>query len=219
MSASVPPAAAPRRRRKDARPAELTAAALELFVERGYAATRLEDVAALAGVSKGTLYLYFENKEALFQAVVREGLLPALAEGEKLVAGFAGPTDALLREMIGAIWRLVGSQRIGGIPKLVFAEARNFPELAAFYHREVIQRGMALARSVIARGRERGEFAPASVEAAVLVVMAPLLMRMIWNHSFDCCAEAGVADEDYFAAYFDIALHGLPGAGARKGRT
>lgn len=204
MSASVPPAAAPRRRRKDARPAELTAAALELFVERGYAATRLEDVAALAGVSKGTLYLYFENKEALFQAVVREGLLPALAEAEKLVAGF---------------WRLVGSQRIGGLPKLVFAEARNFPEIAAFYHREVIQRGTGLARGVVARGIARGEFAPANVEAALLVVMAPLLMRMIWNHSLDCCAEAGVANEDYFAAYFDIILRGLHGAGAGGSAT
>lgn len=210
---------APRRRRKDARPAELTAAALDLFVERGYAATRLEDVAAQAGVSKGTLYLYFENKEALFQAVVREGLLPALAEAEKLVAGFEGPTDELLREVVGAIWRLVGSQRIGGLPKLVFAEARNFPEIAAFYHREVIQRGTGLARGVIARGIERGEFAPANVEAALLVVMAPLLMRMIWNHSLDCCAEAGVATEDYFATYFDLMLGGLRGAGARKGRT
>ncbi len=211
--------ATPRRRRKDARPAELTAAALELFVERGYAATRLEDVAALAGVSKGTLYLYFENKEALFQAVVREGLLPALAEAEKLVAGFAGPTDELLREVVCAIWRLVGSQRIGGLPKLVFAEARNFPEIAAFYHREVIQRGTGLARGVVARGIARGEFAPANVEAALLVVMAPLLMRMIWNHSLDCCAEAGVANEDYFAAYFDIILRGLHGAGAGGSAT
>jgi AcrR family transcriptional regulator len=201
----------PRRRRKEARPAELTAAALDLFVARGYAATRLEDVAAQAGVSKGTLYLYFENKEALFQAVVREGLLPALAEGEKLLAGFAGDSETLMREVVGTIWRLIGSQRIGGIPKLVFAEARNFPEIAAFYHREVIQRGMGLARGVIARGIARGEFAPTNVEAAILVVMAPLLMRMIWNYSLDCCAAAGVADEDYFAEYFEIVLRGLRG--------
>lgn len=200
-----------RRRRKDARPAELVAAAIDLFVERGYAATRLEDVAARAGVSKGTLYLYFENKEALFQAVVREGLLPAIAEAEQVVAGFEGSTEALLRQVIGTIWRLIGSQRIGGIPKLVFAEARNFPEIAAFYHREVIQRGMGLARGVIMHGIGRGEFAPANVEAAILVTMAPLLMRMIWNHSLDCCAEAGVNDEQYFAAYFDLMLRGLTG--------
>lgn len=208
-----------RRRRKDARPAELVAAALDLFVERGYAATRLDDVAARAGVSKGTLYLYFENKEALFQAVVREGLLPAIAEAEQVVAGFDGSTEALLRQVIGTIWRLIGSQRIGGIPKLVFAEARNFPEIAAFYHREVIQRGMGLARGVIMHGIERGEFAPTNVEAAILVTMAPLLMRMIWSHSLDCCCEAGVDDTAYFDTYFDLMLDGLRGAGTPKGKS
>lgn len=205
-----------RRRRKEARPAELTAAALDVFVDKGYAATRLEDVAERAGVSKGTLYLYFENKEALFKAVVREGLLPALAEAEQLVAGFAGPADALMQVVIDTIWRLIGSQRIGGIPKLVFAEARNFPELAEFYHREVIQRGMALARAVIDHGIARGEFRAVNMDAAILVIMAPLLMRMIWNHSIDCCAAAGVTTESYFAEYFQILLHGLQTPSPRK---
>lgn len=204
-SAKMPP----RRRRKDARPAELTAAALDLFVDKGYAATRLEDVAARAGVSKGTLYLYFDSKEALFKAVVREGLLPALAEGEKLVAGFSGPSDALLREVAGSMWRLIGSQRIGGIPKLVFSEAHNFPEIARFYHEEVIQRGTAMIRSVIERGVASGEFRPANVGAAIHVVIAPVLMRMIWRHSIDCCAAAGVGDDAYFAEYFEILLRGM----------
>ncbi len=197
------------RRRKEARPAELTAAALELFVEKGYAATRLEDVAARAGVSKGTLYLYFENKAALFKAVVREGLLPALEQVEAVVAGFEGDSETLLREVVGTLWRLVGSQRIGGIPKLVFAEARNFPEIARFYYEEVIRRGTTLVRLVIERGIARGEFRPLDVGAAIHVVVAPLLMRMIWRHSLDCCTAAGVSDERYFAEYFAIALRGL----------
>lgn len=197
------------RRRKEARPAELTAAALELFVEKGYAATRLEDVAALAGVSKGTLYLYFDSKEALFKAVVREGLLPALTEGEKLVAGFTGDSATLLREVGTGMWRLIGAQRIGGIPKLIFAEARNFPEIARFYEQEVIQRGTALIRSVVSRGVARGEFWPVDIDAAVLLVMAPVLMRMIWRHSLDICCAAGVPDETYFAEYFELMLRGL----------
>lgn len=210
----LPPASAhdaspPRRRRKEARPAELTAAALDVFVERGYAATRLDDVATRAGVSKGTLYLYFDNKEALFKAVVREGLLPALAEGEALVAGFAGKSEDLLREVIGGMWALIGTQRIGGIPKLIFAEARNFPEIAAFYDQEVISRGRALIGSVIARGVERQEFRPVDVDTTTLLVMSPVLMRMIWQHSIDCCAAANVSDAAYFAAYFDIVLRGL----------
>lgn len=207
-----------RRRRKEARPAELTAAALDLFVDKGYAATRLEDVAARAGVSKGTLYLYFDGKEALFKAVVREGLLPALAEGELLVAGYTGRSVDLLREVIVGMWRLIGSQRIGGIPKLVFSEAHNFPEIARFYHDEVIRRGTALIRSVIERGMAGGEFRTADVNAAIHVVIAPVLMRMIWRHSLDCCTEAGVGDEAYFGEYFDTMLHGLCIAPAAKGK-
>jgi AcrR family transcriptional regulator len=199
----------PHRRRKEARPAELTAAALELFVEKGYAATRLEDVAALAGVSKGTLYLYFDSKEALFKAVVREGLLPALAEGEKLVAGFTGDSATLLREVGTGMWRLIGAQRIGGIPKLIFAEARNFPEIASFYHQEVILRGTALIRSVIQRGMASGEFRTVDVDAAIHIVLAPVLMRMIWRHSLDICAAANIPDETYFNEYFEMMLRGL----------
>mgnify|MGYP000452777623 CR=1 FL=1 len=89
-------APSPRRRRKDARPSELTAAALDLFVEKGFAATRLEDVAARAGVSKGTLYLYYENKEALFKAVIQEGIVPVIAEGEAIAAKHVGCSFELL---------------------------------------------------------------------------------------------------------------------------
>jgi AcrR family transcriptional regulator len=198
-----------RKRRKEARPAELTAAALDVFVEKGYAATRLEDVAIQAGVSKGTLYLYFDSKEALFKAVVREGLLPALAEGEALVAGFQGNSEDLLRELATGMWQLIGAQRIGGIPKLVFAEARNFPEIARFYQQEVILRGTALIRSVIERGIKRKEFRKVDVAAVVHLVMAPVLMRMIWRHSIDCCEAAGVDDASYFNEYFGIMLRGL----------
>lgn len=93
-------AAPPRKRRKEARPSELTAAALELFVEKGFAATRLEDIAVRAGVSKGTLYLYFDSKEALFKAVIQEGLVPTLAEAESLAAGHAGSAFELLQALI-----------------------------------------------------------------------------------------------------------------------
>ena len=91
-------------RRKDARPQELLAAALEQFVERGYAATRLEDVAKRAGVSKGTLYLYFTNKEELFKAVVRENIVQAIGEAEQDAAVFEGHSGELLRTILMAWW-------------------------------------------------------------------------------------------------------------------
>jgi AcrR family transcriptional regulator len=96
----MPATPPPRKRRKEARPAELLAAALTQFVDKGYAATRLEDVARLAGVSKGTLYLYFANKEALFKAVVQDGIVPVLAEAKRSLPGHAGDSFTLLERLL-----------------------------------------------------------------------------------------------------------------------
>ena len=125
-------------RRKDARPQELLAAALDLFVERGYAGTRLDDVASLAGVSKGTLYLYFENKEELFKAVVRENIVAALVDAEDLIAGFEGHSSVLLRKLVVSWWQRIGQTKLSGISKLMMAESGNFPDVARFYHEEVV---------------------------------------------------------------------------------
>src|ERR1700712_4520950 len=112
-------------RRKDARPQELLAAALGQFVERGFAATRLEDVARCAGVSKGTLYLYFANKEELFKAVVREHIVHAIGEAEQEVAGSSGSSADLLRGILMNWWEQLGATELAGITKLMMAEANN----------------------------------------------------------------------------------------------
>ena len=136
-------------RRKDARPQELLAAALEQFVERGYAATRLEDVARRAGVSKGTLYLYFTNKEELFKAVVRENIVRTIGEAEQDVAVFEGHSGALLRTILMAWWDEICSTDLAGITKLMLSEGQNFPELAKFYNEEVVKRGSDLITSCL----------------------------------------------------------------------
>lgn len=198
-----------RHRRKEARPSELTAAALELFVERGYSATRLDDVAARAGVSKGTLYIYFDSKEALFSAVIREGLLSALAGEEKRVANYTGCSADLLRTVVRGFWRMVGTKPIGGLPKLIFAEAENFPKIARFYHDEVIARGVALMRAVLTRGIARGEFHTRDPDAAAHILIAPLLMRVVWKHSLGRCGVQGVPTERYLAEYLQMMVGGL----------
>ena len=147
-------------RRKEARPAELMAAALDLFVERGYAATRLDDVAARAGVSKGTLYLYFSSKEELFKAVIRSGIVPLIERGERLLEEHQGPAHELMRQIVFAWWESVGNTKLGGIPKLMFSECRNFPEIGKFYYDEVISRGHRLMQSVLETGMKSGEFGP-----------------------------------------------------------
>jgi len=117
------------KRRKDARPGEIVAAALEVFGERGFAATKLADVARRAGVTKGTVYLYFDSKEALFKAVVRETIVPVIAQGEALAQSFTGSARELLERLVREYWRLVGETAVAGIPKLMMAEAATFPEL------------------------------------------------------------------------------------------
>ncbi len=197
------------RRRKEARPQELTAAALDLFVEKGYAATRLDEIAVRAGVSKGTLYLYFSSKEDLFKAVVREGLLPLLAEGEILVANASGPASELFRAIVMRWWELIGDNPIGGITKLIFAEARNFPEIARFYAEEVIDRGKRLLAAALQRGIDSGEFRPFDPDVLVHIVFSPLMMRLIWKHSLDCCGVHNVPIDVYLREYIELTLRGL----------
>ena len=144
-------------RRKEARPEEITAAALELFVERGFASTRLEDVAARAGVSKGTVYLYFANKEELFKAVVREGLVSPIAEMRGFVESFPGDSFELLRVLLFGWWEKVGGTRISGIPKLLLGESGNFPDLVRFYLAEVIEPGHAVLTAIVRRAMARGQ--------------------------------------------------------------
>jgi AcrR family transcriptional regulator len=195
-------------RRKEARPQELLTAALEFFVERGYAATRLDDVAARAGVSKGTLYLYFPSKEDLFRAVVRENLLPVLDEAAALIDRHSGHSADLFREFVHGWWQHIGATPLAGLTKLMMAESGNFPEVAQFYHDEIISRSNALVIRMLERGIARGEFRAVDVSQAHRIVVAPMLMLTLWRHSFDACRPEPSA-QAYLDTMIDILLHGL----------
>lgn len=199
-------------RRKEARPAEIIAAALHLFDEKGYAATRLDDVALRAGVSKGTIYLYFDSKEALFNAVVREGLVAALSGWEVRLANDAGNSSNLLGELVLDFSRMFGSDQAGAVLKLALSEAGNFPDIAHTYHDCVIVPGIDLLRKIVMRGMSRREFRSVNPEIAAHIILAPLLMRVIWEHSFSCGGSV-VPTERYLAEYLDLILEGLQSAG------
>jgi len=186
-------------------------AALDLFVEKGYAATRVEEVARRAGVSKGTLFLYFASKEELFKAVVRENLSLRFPQWSMLLDQFPGTSAELLRYAMGQWWSLVGDTKASGISKLMMSEASNFPELAAFYQSEVIEPGNALIRRILQRGVERGEFRPLDLQYGVHTVLAPMLYLVVWKHSFGACIAQGspLVPEAYLNAQIDILLHGL----------
>jgi len=196
-------------RRKDARPQEVISAAFTLFVERGFAATRLDDVAARAGVSKGTLYLYFQSKQDLFKAVVRESLVPVIDEADKLLDGFEGPSAALFERIMLGWWERFGASSRAGITKLVMAEAGNFPEIAAFYHEEVILRGNALIERLLARGIASGEFRAVDIPVARRVLMAPMLMLITWRHTFASCSAENIDPQLYLKTFIDFSLNGL----------
>jgi AcrR family transcriptional regulator len=209
-SPATHPAARPRwERRKEARPAELLAAALELFVEKGYAGTRLDDVAHRAGVSKGTLYLYFENKEDLFKAVVRESVVARISETADQIERFEGPSDALLEHVVRQWWTEYGDRTAGGISKLMMAESSNFPEIARFFLEEVIDPWHALLATAIHRGIERGEFRKVDVEMNVHALAASLVMLSLWKCSFGPCSRKPVDPAAYIDATIDTFVTSL----------
>jgi AcrR family transcriptional regulator len=196
------------RRRKQARPAEIRAAALASFKERGFAGTRLDDVAAKAGVTKGTIYLYYSNKEELFEAVVRTEVVPNLDRLQTVLAESA-PAGVLL-ERIFSFWaKTVAPSPLSVIPKIVIAEAGNFPELARFFLEAVPHRMLRLIGSVIRRGIDRGEFRPVDVDHVVYCVIGPLIFSVLWQHSLGPHDDRPLDVQAVCRAHLDLVLHGL----------
>jgi len=200
-----------RERRKLARPGELLDAALDLFVEKGYAATRVEEVAARAGVSKGTLFLYFPTKEELFKAVVRENISGRFSEWNQEFEAFDGSTAEMVAYCLNVWWERIGATRASGITKLIISEARNFPDIAAFYQQEVIRPGTQLIRRILERGVARGEFRPLDLDYAVYNLVAPMIFLMMMKHSLGVCVpqEYPLDPKRYLAAQLQTMLHGL----------
>jgi len=220
-AAAISPAARPaalagaapvrgRRRRKEARPQELLDAALDLFAQRGFAATRSEDVAARAGVSKGTLYLYYPSKEELLKEVIRHHVINPIAEGVQLLREFEGGTPALLKTMLRLWWQLVGETRASEIIKLMTSEVRNFPDIAQFYADEVVTPSHEMLAQVIQRGINRGEFRPVDVRQVTHALTGPLVFLALNKHSLGACGAAFALDpREVIDALLDMVLNGL----------
>ena len=172
------------RRRKDTRPAELLDAALDVFAEKGFAAARMEDIAARAGAAKGTLYLYFPSKEAVFEALVRTLIIPNLDRAEAVAAAHAGPVAPLLRQAAPLLAGIIRDGRLVVLPRLLIGELHKFPELARFYKSTVADRALALIARLHRQGVEAGEFRPQDSEAVARLVVAPVLMMAVWRAVF-----------------------------------
>ncbi len=206
-----------RRRRKEARPAELLEAALTLFVEKGFAATRSEEVARAAGVSKGTLYLYFPSKEELLKAVIQHFLGTEIETGVQEAAAADGPTAQVMEKLLVTWWTRIYEGPASGVFKLVITEVRNFPEIGEFWVERVVAPGMAIVSGLLRRGVERGEFAVDDVESAAHSILMPLILLCVHKHSFMACGigkDMEIDPVQFMHAHLRLVFAGLQ-AGAR----
>jgi len=210
------PAGEPRwRRRKDARPAEIVAAALEVFAEKGFAAARLDDIAARAGVSKGALYLYFETKQDLFAAVVRDTVSPNIAAVEAAAGAMDLPFAQIARLFLARAADLLATSPVGPVAKMVIAESRNFPDLARIWHDEVVSRVLGVVTGQIERAQARGEIRAGDPRFHALALIAPLLMGVLWR---EVLVPVGARPLDLKALaqqHVETVLHGLLAEGGR----
>jgi AcrR family transcriptional regulator len=173
----------PRQERSAARREAILAAALDEFSARGFEAARLDDVAKRAGVAKGTIYLYFRDKESLFQELIRAMLMPLIGTIEALGAADI-PLNILSDQIVEIFVREVYETRRKDVIRLVIAEGRRFPTLAEFYYREVLSRIIAAVRALLRRAAARGEVA-AELAEFPQIIAAPGLIAIIWSGLFE----------------------------------
>ena len=200
---------APRWRRRAAdRPREILDAALTVFVEKGFAAAKLDDVAVAAGISKGLLYRYFDNKAELFKEVIRQTLVTTIRDvGDRARA--SGDAVAALDLFLEQMIVIANDARRSAIPKLIISESGSFPELAMFYLEEVIGPGLQQLAGLVARGVESGEFRKVDPELTAKSIIAPLLLSVIWRHTFARHDSKRFDPAALIRQHRDILLHGL----------
>ena len=212
---SRPKSAPPKWRRcPQDRPEQILTAALQVFGECGLANARLQDIAERAGVSKGTIYLYFPNKEELFREMVRQTAVVAIERAEQVVT-HGTPTLQLLTFMRG-YWTFVRSPVFSTIYRLVLGELHQFPDLAKFYAHEVVARGQKLLSGIIRRGVDAGEFREIDPMVAARMLVALIVMNGIWRDEHTGVPLlAHKSDEEVFNELAQFYLHSIaPSEGA-----
>ena len=187
-------------------------AAFDVFVEKGFAEARLDDVAARAGVAKGTIYLYVPSKEALFEALVRSTISTPLDAVEADITARDLPAETMLRLLFGWFRAEVLGTRKKELVHLVISEAGRFPHLAEFYHREVVDRGMRVLRGVARRAVERGEFRSDELVRFPQLAIAPAMVALLWANLFSRIEPLDL--DAMFEAHLALLMRALKGGGS-----
>ena len=198
-----------RQRRAEDRPREICAAALDVFAEKGFAAARLDEIARRAGVSKGTLYLYFEDKADLFRAVVRHTVAPNIDLVRTMIEGVDLPFPDVIRMFLPRFAALTSQVRVGAVAKMVIGESRNFPELAKVWHDEVVSKALGLIGGLIERAQAKGEVRPGDPRYLTFTLMGPMVMGLLWRETLEPAGGAPLDLEALAAQHADAVLAGL----------
>jgi AcrR family transcriptional regulator len=185
-------------------------AALDVFSRKGFAAARLDDVAEAAGVAKGTIYLYFRSKEDLLESIVKSTIGVTLAGIERTVAASSAPAGQMLRMMGKTIAGAIEDDDRRRVLHIVMSEGARFPEIADYYHREIISRGMNLARAIVAKGVASGEFLSDEPARFPQLIIAPALVGVIWTIVFNRIEKLDI--RAMIDAHFDLLLRALTGS-------
>ena len=209
MTKTVTPMPGPGKRelQKEARRSAIIDAALEEFTAQGFTATKLDDVAERAGIGKGTIYLYFDSKESLFEEVVRRNLLGGREMVENFIATFEGTTAELLAQHFRSMYLFTQNEKIPPLMAMVLGEGVRFPALSRFFHDEVIKPSQELMRRIIRRGVERGEFRADAEEVYVQILIAPVLLGALGKLQFGAFAPIDMSD--YSEKHIDFILRAL----------
>ncbi len=196
-------------RRKQARPGEILEAALAVFADKGFSAARMEDIAAKAGVTKGTIYLYFQSKEEVFKSLARQHVTDTLAMASEEARKFEGSTFDFLSVFVQRCACMISTSKAVALPKIIIAESGNFPELATFWRREVSDKTIAMLSSIIAKGIARGEIRDVPPEYVAKLCMAPMMMSLIWHSIVSDPDDIPFDYKAFIAMHRDVLYRGL----------
>jgi AcrR family transcriptional regulator len=197
----------PRKRRKEERPAEIIAAGLLEFAEKGFAGTRLDDVAARAGIVKGTIYRYFTDKDALFEAALHSRISPVFDDIERGLDAFPGSAEQLLKSIIPQIYREMFKGDLQILMRIIITEGGRHPHIAGVYYTQSIAKGRRLMEAIIRRGIARGEFRDSPATRLPMILVAPAIMAMVWKMTFDHFDP--IAVDVFLEAHLDLVLSGI----------
>tara|TARA_R110002020_G_scaffold50791_4_gene143691 strand:- start:3537 stop:4169 length:633 start_codon:yes stop_codon:yes gene_type:complete len=197
------------RRRAEARPDEVLDAALAVFVQKGFAASRVDDVAQHAGVSKGLVYLYFPSKEALLEGIVKRALVPIAEHALNDLAAFDGDPRLAITKVMTLLGNQLAAPAGLAIPKLILGEVTRFPEIGMMYRREVLDKVRPALQALLARGVASGHLRPIDPEMAVRSVIGPLLAHVALSELFGVRPDEGLALERLIQSHLDILFYGI----------